>query len=254
MILLLILVIGWNAFSTYSFLAHKKQHKERLQGLVLQAKEAHQSISQGEILSPNEMFSKLSQPSIFLIEELESWDAYMSGWQETGRIISLIFIAVFSVFLCTQMIPKDGNQNDGNSKDNRVYVSRNVLVLLALLINIGSQLWPSQSRDWKYDLGEIKRTWSFEYVFKEIDYGAWVNFFTNIWPESFIDSFESRFDLPFSASIAVTQFFIFILLMAPFFIQLETAPIEVPEDKLQPGERVLKFPEESERKPMDRWT
>jgi hypothetical protein len=47
MILLLILVIGWNAFSTYSFLAHKKQHKERLQGLVLQAKQAHQSISQG---------------------------------------------------------------------------------------------------------------------------------------------------------------------------------------------------------------
>lgn len=260
LVFLILFLVGWNVFFNARFIDRRNAHQDKLERLVAQAREAHYLISSDDVLKPHEMFSKLSQPTIQILEELGSWDEWMVEWVEFWMKISLFITIAISFLLCTRFAPKKRNGDKDNSSDSRTYLSntmvRLVIIVPLYFLNLLLISKPAPSSAWSFKLGEVARDWSFEYLFKEADYSAWTRFFVNIWPESLIQAFSDKFNLWVFSSFSLLQFSIFIIFILPFIFQFESGslgPIEIPMDKLQPGERVLRFPEETERKTVDRW-
>ena len=252
--ILVLLLLLWTTFFGYWYSIHKNEHLDRLEKFVQQSLELQKSGPIGDELSPRQMMVELSEPNTLILKELESWDKWMSSWLDLGLMVQMILVVTVSILLCTHFVPKDSVTSLSESADKRKKLPAKPVRLffhfsIYILFFITNRSTPVL---WQFDLQRVIRGWEIYLIPYAETYVSLSLFFSNLWPNNLAELFDARFGAVFIGWIVVVQMLIAVILCFPLFFK--TDPEEpIPDDVLGPDERILRFPEERERKIVDRW-
>ncbi len=252
--ILVLLLLLWTTFFAYWYSIHKNEHLDRLEKFVQQSLELQTSGPSSDELSPRQMIVELSEPNLLILKELESWDKWMSSWLHLGLMVQMILVVIVSILLCTHFVPRDLVTSLSESADKRkkfpakpVRFFFNFCIYILFLLTNGPK-----SALWQFDLQRVIRGWEIFLIPYAETFASLSQFFSNLWPNNFAELFDDRFGSAFIGWIVVVQMLIAVMLCFPIFFKSD--PEEpIPDDVLGPDERILRFPEDRERKTLDRW-
>ena len=250
---LVLLLFLWTAFFAYWFSIHKNEHRDRLERFVQQSLALQKSGTSGDEQSPRQMIVELLEPNTLILKELATWDRWMAFWLHIGLTVQMLLVVAVSILLCRHFVPKDSAPSPEELADKRKKMptkfERLIFILPYTTLFLSDGL---RSEPWQNDLRRVKLDWDFYLILYAETYESWPQFFSLLWPNTFAESFDDGFGAGFVGWIVVVQLLITVILCSPLYFKTEPET-HIPDDALGPGERVLRFPKESERKTLDRW-
>ena len=243
--LMILLLFVWSGFFAYWFSIHKNEHRNRLNGFVEQSIETKKSAPSGDELITREKIDELLKPSALILEELGSWDKWMTLWIRIGLGVHMLLVLIIVMLLCTHFVPRNSLTSVSKSADKRKKISER---FAALIINtcFAIPLIPSYkylSGRWEAELHFVMYRWD---ITSWSPYGetyeAWARFFSRLWPNDLALAFDNSFGAGFIGYILFLQILVGVYLCFPLLFKLEPQEI-IPGDKPLPLERVLRFRE-----------
>lgn len=243
--LMILLLFVWSGFFAYWFSIHQNEHRNRLNGFVEQSIETKKSAPSGDELITREKIDELLKPSALILEELGSWDKWMTFWIHIGLGVHMFLVLIIVILLCTHFVPRSSLTSLSESADKRKKIPERFTALITFMgfalpmILSNKYLSGSWQMELKYVMHRMEIFWWYPYG---ETYKAWTLFFSSLWHNTLALGFDNSFGAGFIGCIVFLQILVGVYLCLPLLFKLEPEDI-IPGDKPLPLERVLRFRE-----------